>query len=54
MSKLKMGELNQSKIQNTDHKKCIKYVHPHIQKNLVEGHTWKDMCGPQQILSFSC
>jgi hypothetical protein len=52
MSKLKMGELNQSKIQNTNRKNFIEYAHPHIQKNSLKGHTWKDTCGPQKIPLF--
>jgi len=52
MGKLKMEELNQSKIQSTNYKNIIQYVHPYIQKHLMKRHTWKDTCGPQKIPLF--
>ena len=47
-----MGVLNQSKIQNTNYKNLIQYVHPYIQKHLIKRRTWKDTCGPQKIPLF--
>lgn len=52
MGKLKMGELNQSKIQNTNYKNFIQYVYAYNQKHLIQRHTWKDTCGPQKIPLF--